>query len=192
MKVMAINRTYKEIPDLTTQVEIYNMESQSIYHDEKNISLSASEVEETSDLASQLSNAKGVSFVVLRLKNSAGKTLSYNTYWLSGNNDFTSMSKMDRTTLDTRVTPATPGKTDKSWTVQITNNTGKLAFFIRPQLMADGEEVLPSFWSAGYFTMAPSETRTVTVSCPVVEIEGKKTEVRIAGWNVEEKMISIK
>lgn len=189
LKVLAINRTYKEIPGLTAQADIFNISSGSVFHEEKNLSLAATDVKETSSLSSALAGSKGVNFVILRLKNSTGKVISYNTYWLSGDNDFRQMNDMEKTSVDASIINSKAVKADKSWTIRITNASSKLAFFIRPQLLTNGEEVLPSFWSANYFTLAPAESRTVTVSCPAVNINGQNTEIKISGWNVQEKII---
>jgi len=79
-------------------------------------------------------------------------------------------------------------KNETRWTLQVTNVTNKMAFFIRPQVIVDGEEVLPSFWNDNYFSLAPSEATTVTVSCPLVKVNGKKPGLKISGWNVSEQM----
>ncbi len=89
--------------------------------------------------------------------------------------------------LQTKVLTRTKDKNENSWTIQITNTTNKLAFFIRPQLISDGEEVLPSYWSASYFTLAPSESIIATVSCPLVKLNAKTPTVKISGWNVNEQ-----
>jgi hypothetical protein len=52
--------------------------------------------------------------------------------------------------------------------------------------MVNDEEILPSFWSGSYFSLAPGESTTVTVSCPNKFIKDKTTLIRISGWNVKE------
>jgi len=56
----------------------------------------------------------------------------------------------------------------------------------------DGEEVLPTFWTASYFTLAPSETASVSVSCPIIKLIGKNPEIKISGWNVEDRQLILK
>lgn len=192
LKVLAINRTYKPQSGLVAQADLFSIDSKSLFHEEKNISLSPTEVKETSSLSSALANTKGVSFVVLNLKNNTGKVVSHNVYWLSNDGDFKSLNEMQKTKVDAKVITTVNSKAEKSWTIQITNSTSKLAFFIRPQLMADGEEVLPSYWTGSYFTLAPSEFKTITVSCPVVKLKGKKPEIKISGWNVDNQNLLIK
>jgi hypothetical protein len=192
MKVLAINRTYHTFSDLVADIDLFGMDSKSLFHEERKINLSATEVKETTSLSSVLSGTKGVNFVVLNLKNSAGNTVSHNVYWISNDRDFKSLNEIQKTTLDTKVLSSVKGKSENSWKINITNSTKKLAFFIRPQLMAGGEEILPSYWTANYFTLAPSETATVSVSCPVIKLGGKNPTIRISGWNVNEQEIKLK
>jgi exo-1,4-beta-D-glucosaminidase len=191
MKVLAVNRTYKPLTGLVSQVEVFNMESKSIFREEKSISLTASDVKETTSLSSVLNSLPGVNFVVLNLKNNSGKVISHNVYWLSKDGDYKSLNSMQKTTLDAKVLSSVKGKNEASETIQITNKTNKVAFFIRPQLMADGEEVLPCYWSSGYFTLAPSETKTVSVSYPNGKPDGKNLLIKISAWNVVEQALSL-
>jgi exo-1,4-beta-D-glucosaminidase len=184
-KVMALNRTYKPALSQKAVADVYTLDSKSIFHEEKTVELSATDVEEIMDLSTALSKAEGISFVVLKLKDSSGRTISSNAYWISASNDFKALNKMPKAKLNVKSAAGKDSKNDRSWTVEITNPTSQLAFFIRPQLMSDGEEILPSLWSAGYFTLAPTESRTITVTCPKASLNGKNPEIRVSGWNVE-------
>lgn len=184
-KVLVLNRTYKPAASLKAVMDIYSIDSKSVFHEEKTVELSATEVEEITDLSTALSKANGISFVVLRLKDSSGKTISSNVYWISASNDFKALNDMPKARLNFKAATGKENKSDRSWTVEITNASSQLAFFIRPQLIAEGDEILPSLWSAGYFTLAPSESKTITVTCPKAALKGKEPEVRISGWNVE-------
>jgi hypothetical protein len=191
LKVLAVNRTYKPLTGLVSQVEVFNLQSKSIFREEKNISLTASDVKETSSLSSVLKGLTGVNFVVLNLKDNSGKVVSHNVYWLSNDGDYKPLNEMQKTTLDIKVLSSEKGNNESGQTIQITNNTNKVAFFIRPQMMADGEEVLPCYWSSGYFTLAPSETKTVSVTYPIVKYDEKKPMIKISGWNVIEQTLSV-
>lgn len=182
-KVLALNRTYRQKTGLTLTTDIYNIESRSIFHNEQKMELAATDVKEVTDLSPALSKAAGVNFVVLRIKDSAGKIISYNAYWLASDGDYKSVNTMLPAKVSARVMSKSATKNDKTWIVEVTNTTGKLAFFIRPQIMINGEEVLPSAWSAGYFTLAPGEKRTLTVTCPAVKLTGNP-EIVVSGWNV--------
>jgi hypothetical protein len=55
--------------------------------------------------------------------------------------------------------------------------------------MTGGEEVLPSYWSGNYFTLAPAESIALTVSCPVQKPGAEVPLLKISGWNVEEQKL---
>lgn len=190
-KVTVVNRQYKPVSGLTAQVDLYDLESRSVFHESVNLNMAPSEVKETSNLTAALGSAKGVTLAILNLKDVAGKVISSNCYWLSAENDFKPLNSMAKTDVQTKLLKTEKTGGDTKWTFQVTNQTGKIAFFIRPQLMISGAEVLPSFWSDSYFTLAPSATTTITVSCPAVKSKGSKPELKISGWNVNPQVLSI-
>jgi hypothetical protein len=192
LNVMVLNRTHQPVTGLTALAEVFSLESQSLFNEAKTISLNATDVKETSSLSKVLSDTKGVNFVVLNLKDKAGRIISHNVYWLSNNGDYKSLNDMPKTTVQTTVLSEAVGRNEISWTIEVLNTTGKMAFFIRPQLMADGVEVLPSFWSGSYFTLAPGEKKTVTVSSPVEILKGKNPKIKVSGWNVESQEKNLK
>jgi hypothetical protein len=106
-------------------------------------------------------------------------------------NDLKGLSNLQSTQIQTRVLKAEKGAAEDKWTLQISNPTNKLAFFIRPQLMVGNDEVMPSYWSASYFTLAPGEQMTVTVSAPVAKLDAGKPHVEVSGWNTEKQLISL-
>ena len=71
LDVLVINRTYKPMPDLVAQVDIFSLDSKSLFHTEKRISLQATDVQQAVSLSKALKGAQGVNFVVLNLKNNA-------------------------------------------------------------------------------------------------------------------------
>ncbi|HEX2974859.1 MAG TPA: beta galactosidase jelly roll domain-containing protein [Bacteroidales bacterium] len=190
-KVSVINRTYKPYQALTATADIYNLDSKQVFHEEKKIALNATEVRETSALTNALSANKGVNFIVLKIVDQSGGLVSHNTYWLSADGDYKSMNTLQKTSVETIITKSAKGDGQKTWTVKLTNNSDRIAFFIRPQILSNGEEVLPSFWSAGYFTLAPSETRTVQVSCPE-DVVMNNAVLQVSGWNVNKTVLQLK
>ena len=55
--------------------------------------------------------------------------------------------------------------------------------------MVDGEELQPTYWSASYFSIAPEASITISVNVPEYLLAGKKSEIKVNGWNVEETVI---
>ena len=183
-KVTVLNRTYKEVPGLTAQVGVYSLDSKQLFNENVNVSLGPTDVREISSVDNALKAAKGISFIVLNLKNSSGKILSHNVYWISGDGDYKPMNDMEKTNLNITVLKYDKEKNDRKWIFQITNTTGKIAFFIRPQLLSSGEEILPSFWSDSYFSLAPGESITVSVTCPSASLVNTDPVLKVSGWNV--------
>jgi len=190
-KVVVINRKYKPATNLTFQIDLFGLDSRLIFSESANLSLSLSEVKETISLASVLEKMKEVTIVVLNLKDASRKVVSRNTYWLSSGKDYKAMNTMPETQVEVKVLKHEKGKNEEMWTIGIANNTNKLAFFIRPQLMAEGEEILPCFWSGNYQTLAPAENVTLSVSCPESKLSGSAPVLKVSGWNVSEQMISL-
>ncbi len=191
LDVLAINRTYRPVSDLTAQVDVFDLNTKSLYHDEKRISLTATDVKRTSSLAKVLGKTDEVKFVVLNLKDGTGKVVSHNVYWLSGNEDFKALREMKKTEVQVEVINKAETETENGWVIRITNSSDRIAFFIRPQVMTRGEEVLPSYWSGNYVTLAPSESTTLRVSCPVTEIGSDTPVMKVSGWNVDAQEIML-
>jgi len=184
-KITIVNRTVKSFPKLTAGVKIFSADSKILFNEEEIFSINPSEVKETRDLTSFLETARGVSFIVLNLKNSAGQIVSRNIYWISADGNYKSMTGMPETNLSMALLREEKVASERKWTMKVTNISDKLAFFIRPQLMKNDEEILPSFWSENYFSLAPYESTTITVSAPQAAIGNSSPLIRVSGWNLK-------
>jgi beta-galactosidase/beta-glucuronidase len=190
-KVTVLNRTYKKVSGLSALVDVYNLDSKSIFHENLNVSLDATDVRETSNLEKILGDTKGIVFVVLNLRNASGKIISHNVYWISSDGDYKPMNGMAETSVGVTLLSDEKGKINRKVTVKITNSSDRIAFFIRPQLLLEGEELLPCFWSGSYFTLAPAESTTVTVTSPSANLTKGMPVLRVSGWNVAAKEIKL-
>ncbi len=184
-KVTLLNRTYKPVSNLVATADVYDLDSRSLFHESSNTSLGPTEVKETIALDKVLESSKGITFILLKIQNAAGREISRNCYWISADGDYKQMNNMTGTGITAAIIAEEKGKNDNKWTIRITNPSGRIAFFIRPQVTVNGKEVLPSFWSGSYFTLAPSESTVVTVTCPAVQLKGGSPVLRLSGWNVK-------
>ncbi len=190
--VAVINRVHHATGTLTAKADIYDIDSKRISSLTVNhLGLAEAGVQEAIKLKDVLAGAKGISFVVLNLTDAVGKTISHNVYWLSPTDDFTGFNNMQQTTIQAKVLKAEKGTSEDKWTIQFSNNTNKLAFFVRPQLIKNGEEVMPSYWTGNYFTLAPHESTTVSVSAPVDKLGKTQPTVLLEGWNIEKQVITL-
>ncbi|HNR40653.1 MAG TPA: glycoside hydrolase family 2 TIM barrel-domain containing protein [Bacteroidales bacterium] len=184
-RVTVLNRTYKPAPGLVSCVDLYNMKSELLFHEEKKVSLGPTDVKETSSVGQRLAKMKELVFIVLSLKDASGKVISSNIYWISPDKNYSPMSEMQETPVNVRITDERKTGSDISWTVEVSNPGSRLAFFIRSQIVTGGEEVLPSLWSRNYFSLAPGESTVVNVTCPQAGLKDNNPVLRISGWNVK-------
>ena len=189
--VAVINRTFKGTGNLTAEADIYSVNSKVLYHHTEQVSLSETGTMSAMPLKNQLSNINELCIIVLNLKNSTGKIISRNTYWMAPGNNYMSLNDMPKVNLSTNIIKTEKGSKENKYTVVIANNTNQLAFFVRPQLLANGDEVMPSYWSANYFTLKPGQNITVTVSAPVAKLGGSVPTILVEGWNVNKQSIAI-
>jgi hypothetical protein len=189
--VAALNRTYHNVAGLTVEAQVLGLDSKQEFHKTAKVNLKESDVQELFSLSNELSKANEVKFVVLNLKDASGEVISHNVYWVAADNNFKALNSLPKTNIKAKVLIKKVGETETSWNLEISNNTQKLAFFIRPQLVHDGEEVLPSLWSAGYFSLAPGESTTISVSVSTELIKNCQPEIQISGWNMDAQKISL-
>jgi beta-galactosidase/beta-glucuronidase len=189
--VALINRTYIKRPGLTYEAEVVGMTGRSLFKQQGHASLDTTDVKEVLSLKELLQKTTGVSFVLLSLKDAQGKVLSQNVYWMSPGHDFTHLREMPPAKVEAKVLSSEKKDGYAGWTIRIKNISSQLAFFLNPQVIKDGEEVLPSFWSDNYFSIPAGQSVTVKVSCPVKELAGLSPQLRLEGWNITQGNLSL-
>lgn len=190
--VTALNRSYKNMPGLVALTDVYSLDSKRIFHGSVNVSLNPSDVIETNSLDSVINESNGILFVVLNLSDASGKILSHNVYWISKDDNYKAINEMPVTSLNINVVKEEKETNHRKWTFKIENTSDKVAFFIRPQLMSGNEEILPCYWSGSYFSLAPGENTIISVTCPKARIDVLPPVLKISGWNVQAREISLK
>jgi hypothetical protein len=181
--VALVNRTHRPTAALTVHTQVFSLNADKLYDETTKTSLATTGVTELNKLAPVLRNAKGISFVILNVKNAMGRSVSHNAYWLAPDTAYTDLKQMPKAQLKFAVVKAEKVGTDKKYSLHIENISGQVAFFVRPQLLNGKDEVMPSYWSANYFTLAPHESMDVNVSAPFVKL-GSKLSIALSGWNV--------
>ena len=128
---------------------------------------------------------------MLNLKNASGAVVSHNVYWLSADGDYNAINGLSGSSVSTTILKSEKFNSESRWSFKIINNSGKIAFFIRPRLLMKGEEVLPSYWTGSYFTLAPGESVTESVTCPNQKLKDKSYTLQVKGLNTNEINIKI-
>ena len=157
--VALVNRSYIKRTGLRFEAEVVGMTGASLYKQQGSASLDTTDVKEVLSLREILQQTQGVSFVLLKLKDREGKILSQNVYWMSPGHNFTGLREMPPAQVRTRVLATEEKGAYTEWTLEFTNVSSRLAFFLNPQVIKDGEEVLPSYWSDNYFSLFPPASR---------------------------------
>ena len=182
--VALVNRTYIKRSGLQYEVEVVSMTGSSLYKQQGQAVVDTADAKEVLSIRDVLSQARGISFVLLRLKDREGKPLSQNVYWMSPGHDFTGLRQMPASKVQVKVLATEKKDGYTGWTLEFTNVSSQLAFFLNPQVIRDGEEVLPSYWSDNYFSIPAGKSITVKVSCPAEELKGAEPQLRLEGWNI--------
>lgn len=191
--VVVINRSYHPADNLSASIKIFNLEGKLLYNQSKDISMPDTTVKNMISIASALRQENRISFVMLTLKNRSGEIVSHNTYWMQPEHNYKELQSMPEANVGVQLINSTQNKNQKTWVFRFTNTSGQLAFFVHPRLMKEdlSDEILPAFWSDNYFSLAPHETITITVSCPKTKISGPP-KLLTEGWNIKnEKIINL-
>jgi len=130
-----------------------------------------------------------VYFVRLQLRDSAGKILSRNLYWKpnpANGQDLTPLDQLPVMHLTGAVT-----RHDANGRVlldvTLTNPGEAMALMAHLQLRrkSSGQRVLPVFYSDNYISLAPGESRTMTIDASEADLKGDTPLLVLDGWNVD-------
>jgi len=144
-------------------------------------------------------------FLDLRLKDSSGKEITSNLYWLSTQRDhpgkkllgmwkisptsypdFTSLRQLPKVKLDLACTMEKQGEENIAH-VTVKNPGQSLAFFTNLAVTkgSGGMEVAPSYWSDNDFAVLPGEEKELKATFAPADLEGTAPVVRVRGWNIQ-------
>ena len=183
-QLQVINNTPSAL-DAIARVIVYALDGSKVSSREMPLSAAASAVTTLGEAAPVASQ---VQFVQLELLDAGKKTLSRNFYWrgASGHpDDLTMLNTLPKTPLTATMT-RTASNGEAQFHVTLTNPTSHVALMAHLQLRRakSGERVLPVFYSDNYVSLAPGESRTLTITCDPVELQGEAPLLTLDGWNV--------
>jgi exo-1,4-beta-D-glucosaminidase len=199
-----VSSQYSDAKGLKLTTKIYNLDMTEKFSQDNNVDAPADSTAKVFTLP-DIAGLSPTYFVELRLRDSAGKVVGSNFYWLSSKPetldwaktnwwmtptasyaDYTAISQLPKVKL--KVSERTERKGEESVTrVTVENPSKSLAFFVRLKVDkgAKGEEILPVVWEDNYISLLPGEKREVTASYRTAELGGTKPAVEVSGWNVE-------
>jgi exo-1,4-beta-D-glucosaminidase len=202
--VAVINSTYKPANGLKLSVRVVDFNLKEIFSQEKSVDVSADGVEKPVQIPDVREGTSTVYFVQLGLKDSSGKPLSSNFYWLSTKKpeydwekttyistpiakyeDMTPLATLPKVRLQTKV-QSHPSAEGPRVQVHIKNPSQALAFQVRLAVEdSKGNEILPVLWEDNYVSLMPGEERTLEARFPSKTSIGAAPKVKVTGWNIE-------
>jgi hypothetical protein len=174
------------IANATARVSIYNLDGSVAYQHEIPVTAPA---EAATDLGPVEFPAtlSAVHFLKLELRDTKGNLLSSNFYWRAlpdHADDLTALNQLPTVTLETKAERKDEGGR-RLVTVSLHNPTASIALMTHLQLRRrSGERVLPVYYDDNYVSLAPNETRTITIESDLKNFNGDDALVTFDGWNV--------
>jgi exo-1,4-beta-D-glucosaminidase len=207
--VAVINSTYKPVSGLKLSALVLDSNLKELFSHEKPVDIEADGVQKVMQIPEPSADTTPVYFVQLSLKDSVGKLVSSNFYWLSMKKsefdwekttyistpiktyeDMTSLAQLPKVRLNATA-HVRPGKDGESVQVELKNPSKSLAFQVRLAVEAGkpGDEILPVLWGDNYVSLLPGEERTIEAQFPGKRTLGLNPTVKVTGWNIEPENI---
>jgi exo-1,4-beta-D-glucosaminidase len=203
--ISVVSSQYKDAHGVKLSARIFNLDMTEKWSQEAELDVPA----DSSNRVFSVPEIEGLSpvyFLVLRLRDAAGRLVGSNFYWLSlkpetlawkkfewyvtpteSFADYTALHSLAQVRLkvSSRLEPAGENAVTH---VVIENPSKVLAFFLRLKVDKGehGEEILPVLWQDNYFSLLPGEKREVTATFRAQELGAASPFVEVRGWNVEQ------
>lgn len=196
-----VNDTYNAHSGLNAEIKGVSIDSKQLLSKVVKASIGENESKKIFEIPDSVNEAP-VQFISLKLKDSSGKELADNFYWLSAKPDvldfkggdwyfmpnkeyadFSSLKNLKPVQL----------QVEQNWTnngvaVSLKNPSPTVAFFVELKVVADktGRTILPVLWNDNYISLLPGESKQLTARFSPQDLEGEKPALQYSGWNVAE------
>lgn len=184
-QVEIVNNKAEALSGATVESTLYNLDGTVAATQKFPAEAAASEEKDLGALERSAATSP-VYFIRLELKDASGAILSRNFYWHEkAKDDLTALHDLKPVTLTAKAT-----RSDAAGrailTVTLENASTEVALMTHLQLRrkATGERVLPVFYSDNYLSLAPGESRTVTIDAALADLKGDVPMILLDGWNV--------
>ena len=199
-----VSSQYTDAKGLKLTAQVFNLDMTEKFSKETSLDAGADSTNKIVTLP-EIDGLSPTYFLMLRLRDSSGKLVGSNFYWLSSKPetldweksnwyttptasyaDYTALSQLPKVRLN--VINHTERKGDEAIThVTLENPSKSLAFFVRLKVNKGkgGDEILPVVWQDNYISLLPGEKREVTATYRNQELGASQPAVEITGWNLE-------
>ncbi|WP_158749758.1 LamG-like jellyroll fold domain-containing protein [Acidobacterium sp. S8] len=190
--ISIVNTTTTALAAVSVSADVYSLDNKLLLHrdDKKDVAADSEMNSLHLDLSPLL--AQGVALVKLELRDSTGKELSSNFYWLGAKSaSYRQLNHLPPATLSVSASQDRDNGTVHVH-VQLQNHGNAVALANKLTLLNadDGSRILPAYYSDNYVSLLPGESREIDVEYPSAATDGKP-EIAIRGWNLPQQMIPI-
>ena len=157
--ICIVNQTPFDANNLLAEARLYDLQGREINQQQWNLSV-ASNTHQNAGLLDKKKKPDGLCFVRLSLKDSGGKVVDENLYWLtSQKTDMQDLEKLPPASLELQIT----GNPDGNKEIVMQNTGNETAFFTRLKIKntTTGQLELPVFFEDNYMTLFPGEQKTI-------------------------------
>ncbi|MXV51870.1 glycosyl hydrolase [Pedobacter sp. HMF7647] len=191
--VSIVNNHFEAKRDLMLAVRVADMDGKDSLLTQIFVEVQPSSVKNflpIKPVVEKMAKEKGV-FLVLQLLTKNKEKLSENIYWLADEKgNYSGLKNMPVSKLEVTAKKINNGKIEAT----LNNPSGSpMAFFNRLSLVdpATHKRLLPVFYSDNYISVLPGDSKKVLLEYKDVTNKDQPL-LMISGWNLSEKMISIK
>lgn len=210
--VAVVNSTYANVPGVKVSAKLYDLEAK-----EKGARQGTMNVPPDSSIkAFDLPKVAGLTntyFLRLELRDSSGKLLSDNFYWLSTKpdvldwkhkkdtvytpqaefGDLSGLNALPDVKLEVK---ASKDQEDSMAGVRVmVRNPGQsIAFMVHLRVTKGkgGEDLTPIYWSDDYFSLLPGEQKEVAARYDPADLSGQDAVLEVGGFNITPQIIEAK
>lgn len=186
---------------LELQTRVYNINSNLVFSKVQKLDIPANSAKEVLKLP-EIENLSTTYFLDLRLKDSEGRIVESNFYWLSTVADVPDFVNTtwywtpNKQNADLRLLNELPKvgvdfsyaiQNDLQFSVDLYNPSDKIAFFLELTLCnkANKEAITPVFWDDNYISLLPGERRSIKGYSDAANVELDSIEIILKGSNLE-------
>ena len=200
--IVVVNNHYEPVGNARVSADLYDNRLNKISSQQKQVALAPDSSQRVMGIPVL---SAPVSFLKLQLRDSSGKVLSDNFYWLAADQPtfdwdkttfvntpsptfetMTALNALPKVALKYSATSSV-GNGRQSIKVTVTNPTGALAFQVAVRAFSkkDGGDIVPTLWDDNYISLLPGESRTLTASIAPEDLHGDEAQIEVSGWNVK-------
>ncbi|ALG13502.1 hypothetical protein AOZ06_47505 [Kibdelosporangium phytohabitans] len=204
-----VNTDLQNTSGLSVQVTLFNADGTQKADETRRVNSTGNATTKAGSLP-QPGGLSTTYFARLLLKDSSGKVVDRNVYWLStkadtldyggsdwyftpqsGYADLKGLNSLPAGTVNASASSTVEGEKTRT-TVTITGTGSKMAFFLRASVRKGdgGAEVLPQDWSDNYVTVWPGETLTLTTTYRTADLGGTSPVVQLTGHNLQTRTLT--